>query len=228
MQSKALLLASLAAATASALELYPGHQALRRDLLAARQTALPSADESGLMACATALESAYESLPTPPAQLESYVATVSIDDPCTFTYPASISSALKSYESDVSTWFDSHSAAIESALSQCPEYSSYGDLGGSSIGSDVCSTGAPGGSGAGGSDSGPTTTADKTGTKTTAGTGGSTATGTGSGSDSGSGSGSGSGATTTSATPNAGPRETALAGAAILAAAGVFGAMVAL
>lgn len=231
MYTKSILLASLAASAVSAKQLYPGHNQIKRDL-AARQTENPSAVASAGQACLTDLASAYASMPTPPPALESWLATVAVTDPCHFTIPASISSAEEEYASSVEDWYSSNSAAIASALSECPAYSAQASAGDSGdftdSFTDVCAT-ATGGSG-GGSNTDATTTADNTkgtdGTTTAKTTAKTTATGGGSGTTAGSGTGTttAGGATAT----NAGPKDTAAVGVAALAMAGVLGVVAAL
>ncbi|CAK7231260.1 hypothetical protein SEUCBS140593_007866 [Sporothrix eucalyptigena] len=223
MYTKSLLLASLAASAVSAKQLFPGHNAIRRDLQArqtdATNSALPSEE-----ACLTDLASAYASIPTEPPALVSYIETVSVTDPCAFTLPASISSLVESYESELEDWYTSHSAEIASALSECPAYSSYASLSEgtdllSGTYSDACTTVTYGGSGGG---SGTTTTGGS-GDTTTA--GGKTTTGTAT-KTTGTGTAAAGGSTTTST--NAGPKETGMVGVAALAMAGVLGVVAAL
>ncbi|CAK7214336.1 hypothetical protein SBRCBS47491_002106 [Sporothrix bragantina] len=233
MYTKSILLASLAAASAvSAKQLYPGHNQVRRDIVAARQTDTSGGDGSDStaipsdVACLTDLASVYDSMPTEPPALVSYIMTVSVTDPCAFTLPASISSVVDSYESELEDWYTSHSADIASALSECPAYSSYASLsdGGDFSGtfSDACTTVTRGGSGGGGGSDTTTTggagkttgteaTTKATGTGTTATTGSSTTI---------------AGATGTST--NAGPKETGMVGVAALAMVGVLGVVAAL
>ena len=211
---------AVSAVSVSALELFPGHQYIKHGL-AARQTASSddadySAYYSEALACATALQSVYDGLPTAPPAIASFAATVSIDNPCSVTYPASIESAVSSYVSAVEDWYSSHSSEIESALSECPTYSGVGE---SSFGGDVCSTGIIGGGG-----TAATTTADDattTGKTTKATTTGAATTGAAT---------TATGTTTAGAAQatNAGNRETGGVAAAAMAVVGVLGVVAAL
>lgn len=220
MYTKSILLASLAASAVSAtVQLYPGHNQIKRDL-AARQTENPSAAASAGQACLTDLASVYASLPTPPPVIESWAATAVVTDPCHFTLPASISSAEASYASEVEDWYSSNSAAIASALSECPAYSSLASQSGlANSFSDECAT-ATGGSGTGGANTEATTTTENTkttgGAETTKTTGGAGDTTTGTHTTS-----TGTTTAATTAATNAGPKETAAIGVAALAMAGV-------
>ncbi|KAL1895596.1 hypothetical protein Sste5346_005065 [Sporothrix stenoceras] len=232
MYTKSILLASLAASAVSASkQLYPGHNQIKRDVAARQTDTSPSAIASAGQACLTDLASAYASLPTPPPVLADWEATVVISDPCAFTIPESISSAAVQYESEVEDWYSSNSAAIASALSECPAYSSYasegdgGDFSATDY-TDACATAT--GGGAGGSDA--TTTKDSETTAKGTGTAATTATTKG-GSGVTAGSGSGSTGTTTAATTtatNAGPKETGAIGVAAMAVVGVLGVVAAL
>ncbi|CAK7566081.1 MAG: hypothetical protein SEPTF4163_004015 [Sporothrix epigloea] len=234
MYTKSVLLVSLAAASAvSAKQLYAGHNQVRRDI-AARQTAMSTADGADSTAypsgfgCLTDLASVYDTMPTEPAALDSYIETASITDPCGFSLPSSISSIAKSYGSELEKWYETNSAAIASALSECPTYSSLAsasDLGDSYSGtfSDQCTTVTSAGNGGGGGGAATTTTGGKT-TKST-GTG-ATAKTTGTTATTGTGTATAGGSTTTSA--NAGSRETGMVGIAALAMVGVLGVVAAL
>lgn len=227
------ILATLAvsAVSVSALELFPGHQYIKRDL-AARQTDGSSAEYSDYLACATALQTAYVGLPTPPAGLVSYAETATVDDPCSVTYPAAIESQVSSYVSEVEDWYSSHSAAIESALSECSEYA---DVGETAFDTDVCST-ATDASGSGGSTEATTTADDSSATEesTETATGATTKATTTGGATTTAGAattGSGSTGTTTasgSAATSGGKRESSGVVAAAMAVVGVLGVVAAL
>ncbi|CAK7266392.1 hypothetical protein SEPCBS57363_002065 [Sporothrix epigloea] len=231
MYTKSVLLVSLAAASAvSAKQLYAGHNQVRRDIVA-RQTVMSTAggDDATAypsdFACLTDLASVYGSMPTEPAALDSYIETASITDPCAFSLPSSISSIAKSYGSELEKWYESNSAAIASALSECPTYSSMAsasDFGDSYSGtfSDQCTTVTDAGNGGGAA----TTTGGKT-TKTTATD--ATAKTTGTTATTGTGTATAGGSTTTTSA-NAGPRETGMVGVAALAMVGVLGVVAAL
>ena len=222
MLSQTLLLTLASTALAA---LAPGHlNAVRQ--LQARQTDGTGAGDA--VACATAIASIATTLPTPGPEIVSFVATYT-DDMCSFTVPASLSSAFKSYEGAFSSWLTANAPKLSSAIEQCPQYSTlYDGL------SDASCTGATGNSGSGGSQ-----TTGASGSESTASSGSSSVapvvssgSNIGSGSGSGSGSGAGNGTATTAATAtstskNAGQRETGLAGAA-LAFAGFLGVVAAL
>lgn len=126
-----------------------------------RQTDLGGLD-SGCLSVLTLLTD----IPTAPPDLSSYIqqAAATMVNPCSVSYPNSLTKELSSYQSEVQSWF----SAKKNILSQCPELLSY-----QSQFSDICKTTA------GGS---PSQTS-----------GSSSATTTSSGSSGGSGSGSGSG-----------------------------------
>lgn len=86
MFSKTFILAALAVTVSANGLVRPGPNAMKRELLARQtETALPS----GADTCLTALMSIYSAVPTPPPELLSYEATVSITDPCSFSIPKS-------------------------------------------------------------------------------------------------------------------------------------------
>ncbi|CAK7243361.1 MAG: hypothetical protein STHCBS139747_004880 [Sporothrix thermara] len=227
MYTKSILLASLAASAATAKQLYPGHNQVRRDIAARQTDTFGDGDSTAVpadVACLTDLASVYDTLPTQPPALISFVMTASITDPCAFTLPASLSSELLSYESDVEDWYTSNSAAIASALSECPAYSSYASLsdGGDSLTgsySDVCATATGGGSG--GSDAKTTGTGASAKTTTGAGAGAAAATGAATGTDA-------AASSSTASTSNAGSKDSGMVGVAALAVVGVLGVVAAL
>ncbi|CAK7225683.1 hypothetical protein SCUCBS95973_005946 [Sporothrix curviconia] len=224
MYTKSILLASLAASAVSAKQLYPGHNQVRRDI-AARQTD-SSGDSTAVpsdVACLTDLASVYDTMPTEPPALASYIMTVSVTDPCAFTLPSSISSIAASYGSELEDWYTSHSAEIASALSECPAYSSYASLsdGGDVLSgtySDMCTTVTAGGSGGDKTDA--TTTATGTGAAATGGASTATPATTGTA--------AGTAAGSTATSTNASPKETGMVGVAALAMVGVLGVVAAL
>ena len=123
-----------------------------------------------------------------------------------------VESVFSSYESEVVSFYKAHSSEIESAVSECPQYSSYETDFNTETLSDVCATG---GSGGGSTETGTAASADAT-TTTDSGSGSSTTS-----------SGSGSSGSSSSVSNNIGPRETGFAAAAV-AAAGFLGAVIAL
>lgn len=218
MLSKALLLAVVGTALSANAAIYPGHLAVKRDLIARQtetDTAFPSdtALPSGEEACLTALASIYDALPTAPPDIISWEMTYSVTDPCSYSIPKSLESEFSSYEVEVESFYSVHSSEIESALSQCPSYSTdYSSLQSTDTDTDYydyCSTAGSGGATTGALSSVSATT---TGTKTASTHKTSTAAG---GAPSSAGSSS-------VVSQNIGPRETGLIAAAV-AAAGFIG-----
>ncbi|KAM7200097.1 hypothetical protein V8F20_005518 [Naviculisporaceae sp. PSN 640] len=218
----------VAAAAAASAELFPGHQAIKRALVA-RQTESPEFDipiPSDLPAAATCLEpllSLYETMPTPAPELTSLPA----GDPCgPFTVPADIAEPYSSYTSAIQSWFGEHSSEIFEALSACPQITSLaGDAIASITGSLCESTGAP-------SDDEDSTATGSAGPEETGGHhtmdhGSSSGAGTGAGAPTPTGTAGGAAQTSSKSTAGAhAARETGFAGAAI--AAGAFLGAVAL
>ena len=215
---KTTIVAGLATAVA-ANGLAPAQAGLQKRAVLARQTAstVPSATVGGdIAACATAAAALLTSLPTPPADLASALATVTITDVCSYSIPASLSAPLASYESSLVSWASAHDAELSSAVSLCPDLSSsfqsIDDL------TEGCATQTSGGSasatGSGSVTTTPTTTGSGSGS---GGGGGSGTTGGGSGGSGTTGGGSG-GASTTRSSSAGGARETAFVGAAMAAA----------
>ena len=182
-----------------------------------------SATLAALSTCEAALASAYSGVPTPPADILSWVVSeataIEAAGSCVFpSPPASLSADLSSYTAAVDSWWTAHSAAVSSALSLCPVGS------GGAVTSTPCTAyTALGGGGA----NTPTATAPPTSTGTgTTGQGTTTAGAPGSGTTGAGGStgttGAGAGGSSTTATKNLSPKETGrIVGA--LAAAGLIG-----
>ncbi|KAI5465013.1 hypothetical protein BGZ63DRAFT_421993 [Mariannaea sp. PMI_226] len=122
MQSKIVLATTLLAAVVSA-DNFMLHPQARRDLEA---RATSTTDDA--LSCANAILSVYSDVPTPPADIVSDLLDNPQTDPCHFTIPASLSKEYSSYSKEVMSWYDDHSKAIESALSQCPSASSYANM----------------------------------------------------------------------------------------------------
>jgi hypothetical protein len=226
-------------------------QAAKRELhIAARQTQTDddSGDIASATACYSSLTSIFSSLPTAPADVLDWESTATITDACSFTFPTSLSSAISSFESEVESWYSKYSADIDSALSQCPKYSSIvgTGLGGGYGDSPICTTDDSGGAGGvGGSGSGRTTTTTDddddepatTSTSSTRGAGGaggaattttsSRTTATTSPTSSRSGTSATSAAATAKPSGNAGSRKTGFV-AGVVAVAGFLGAVAAL
>ncbi|KAH6632107.1 hypothetical protein F5144DRAFT_602854 [Chaetomium tenue] len=74
--------------------------------------------------CASAISSAYKGIPTAPPELQSFYMTQTQTDFCSMTYPASLQSAVSSFQSAGSSWAAANSANINSALSKCPDMAS--------------------------------------------------------------------------------------------------------
>jgi len=218
MFSKSAFIAAVAVTVSAEILPLPGHLALKRELLARQtgpspqMTAVPTATmgDDGDAQCMNALLSIYSELPTPPADLMSYEMTATDTDHCSPSVPDSMTSDFSSYSSVIMSFYTQHSADISSALSACPQYSSY------TSGFPVCT-----GSGSG-------TSASATAKSGTNGTAAGTASGTGRLSTPtathSAGAAGGSSGTTTAGAAGIGA---GLVGS-VLAAAALFGAMVAL
>lgn len=179
--------------------------------LEARQTGSSTSEDEGCISALTALEAIITSIPTPPADLESYVetATAATVDPCTLDLPDSLTSEYSAYSTSVVSWYSANSAEINSALSQCTEYSSYeSEIAG------ICTSSAV-------QDSAATTTAATFTTTTGAATGAKTTAGGATGSSAT----KSSSSATTAATAGAAMREVGVTGALL---AGVMGIAMAL
>jgi hypothetical protein len=106
MQTPILLAGAALVATATATGLVaPGHIAHMRRI-EARQTATAAMSAgASVPPCVTALISAYSSFPTIPAEIESYASANPMTDPCSYSIPTSLSSAVMSYETQVLSWY---------------------------------------------------------------------------------------------------------------------------
>ncbi|KAK3390099.1 hypothetical protein B0H63DRAFT_107250 [Podospora didyma] len=234
MLSKIILIAAVATAVSAEGFTFPQHLAHKAQLEARAQLQARQADPT---ACLEALVSAFDSVPTPAPALLTYVVSHPITDACSYTVPASLSSALTNYESSVLSWWTGHSDDINAALSICP------DAGVNTDDIAVCTknTGSGSGAGAGGlttttrgaglaSKTSAAGVANPTDSGFAAGTDVGFASGTGAGfanpTDSGFAGSTGSGnfAAATTSSKNASPRETGLIGA-VVAAAGFIGAV---
>ncbi|KZL85380.1 infection structure specific protein [Colletotrichum incanum] len=193
MHAKTALVAALAGSATAVIDIRP--ERIRRDVLP-RQTLDLSADP-----CLNALGTVYANAPTPPPKIVSYEMTAPLQtDPCSITVPAEISADYSSYTSQVLSWVGANSASIQSALSVC---STLTDL---TAEIPVCTAtegAAASGEATDGGDS-PTATG-----KTQTGS----ATGTAAGSNA-----TGTRNSPSQVTPNAGPRETGMVAAAVVAA----------
>lgn len=216
------------AASASANIVLPGHLPIRRDLQnLARQTTAAASTATGTSgtlsddACQTAILSFADTLPTPDAALESYEATYTASDSCSYSVPASLSSDFDSYTSALYSWYSASSDAFYSVLSECPQYA------GEASAMDVCTSAAAGAatsaSGSGTSDASATATGSVSGSSATE---SSTKTSAKSSAKSSStGSATGSSASASASGSGASAREVGIVGAVL---AGVFGAVIAL
>lgn len=121
-----LVIAALAASVSASANLFPGHVAIRRDLLVARQTdsATPSAT-GGLSdtECQASLLAIATELPIPDGDLLDWEQQQTGTDPCSVTeVPASLSSEYTSYTNAVLSWYSESSSELYAALSACPQY----------------------------------------------------------------------------------------------------------
>lgn len=221
MYSSALFLAALAAVASADMQhlAVPG---LPKRAIQARQTDtdLGTADATGTSdaACDSAYStilSLYAEIPTPAADVESYlsdVATSTETDVCSYTVPASLSSDYDAWTSDVLSWYSGSAGdIISSAVDQCTDLQDED----SSDVSGVCTSGDASGTASGVASASATTTTSKGASETTKTTGSKTT-------DS-----SASATTTHAATQTGGAamREVGMIGAVF---AGVLGAVVAL
>lgn len=122
-----LVLAALAASVSASANLFPGHMAIRRDLLVARQTTAdaPSATSGGLSdtECQATLLAIATDLPIPDGDLLEWEQSQSGTDPCSVTeVPSSLSSEFTSYTDAVLSWYAESSSELYAALSECPQY----------------------------------------------------------------------------------------------------------
>lgn len=217
-----LVIAALAASVSASANLFPGHQAIRRDLLLARQTesSAPTATSGGLSdaECQATLLSIATELPVPSGDLLEWEQSQTDTDPCSVTdVPSSLSSQYTSYTNDVLSWYAESSSELFSAFSACPQYA------GAVSEVAVCTSGLSADATATGSASGTAASATGTGSGASA-TGSSTGTATQSGSSDSTGTASGS-ASSSVETAGAPMREAGIVGAVL---AGVLGVAVAL
>jgi hypothetical protein len=77
-----------------------------------------------MMACASAMQTAYKGMPTPPPALMSFYVTQTQTDPCSMTLPASLQSAYSSMQSAAASWFEANGDAVSSAMEKCPDMAS--------------------------------------------------------------------------------------------------------
>lgn len=147
MHSSAVLVAALAA-TVSA-NMRPVEIPLPKRGIEARQT--DSTDQptgTADAACMSAIDTIYSlvtNIPTPPADVASFVATQTDSDPCSVSIPNSLTSEYSSWTSQVLSWYSaSAEGPISSAAAQCP---SLTDGGSNSTDIGVCTTDVAVGSG---------------------------------------------------------------------------------
>lgn len=191
-----LVIAALAASVSASANLFPGHQAIRRDLLLARQTesSAPTATSGGLSdaECQATLLSIATELPVPDGDLLAWEQSQTDTDPCSLTdVPSSLSSQYTSYTNDVLSWYAESSSELFSAFSACPQYAgavSEVAVCTSSLSAEATTTGGSASSGtnasATGTGSGASATGSSTGTATQSGSSDSTGTASGSASSS--------------------------------------------
>ncbi|KAK1570232.1 infection structure specific protein [Colletotrichum navitas] len=193
MYVKTALVAALTGSATAVFDVRPDR--IRREVLP-RQTDI-AADP-----CLNFLNTVYANAPTPPPKIVSYEMTAPHQtDPCSITVPAELSADYSSYTSEVLSWVDANSASIQSALSVC---STITDLSASVPVCSATSGSTGGGSAASGSSSPKATEGGDSPESGTGAAAGSKATGTRN--------------SPSQVTPNAGPRETGMVAAAIVAA----------
>lgn len=122
-----LVLAALAASVSASANLFPGHMAIRRDLVVARQTTAdaPSATSGGLSdtECQATLLAIATDLPMPDGDLLEWEQEQTGTDPCSVTeVPSSLASEFTSYTDAVLSWYAESSSQLYAALSECPQY----------------------------------------------------------------------------------------------------------
>ncbi|KAK1988895.1 hypothetical protein LZ30DRAFT_697928 [Colletotrichum cereale] len=192
MYAKTALVAALAGSATAVIDIRP--ERIRREVFP-RQTDI-AADP-----CLNALNTVYANAPTPPPKVLSYEMTAPPQtDPCSVTMPAEISADYSTYTSQILSWADANSASIQSALSLC---STLTDLTASIPVCTATAAGTGGGSTASGSSS-PKATVGGDSPKSVNGTAGSKTAGTPN--------------SPSQVIPNAGPRETGMVAAAVVAA----------
>lgn len=214
-----LVLAALAASVSASINLIPGHMAIRRDLVVARQTTAdaPSATSGGLSdtECQATLLAIATDLPMPNDDLLSWEQEQTGTDPCSITeVPSSLSAEYTSYTDAVLSWYAESSSELFAALSECPQYAgavSEVAVCTSSLSAEATATGSSASNATGTSGSGSSASAS-----------GSSATQSGSSSSTGTASGS---ASSSAETAGAAVREVGIVGAVL---AGVLGVAVAL
>lgn len=218
-----LVIAALAASASASANLFPGHQAVRRDLLVARQTeasATPSATSGGLSdtECQATLLSIATELPIPDGDLLEWEQSQTGTDPCAVTgVPSSLSSQYTSYTDAVLSWYSASSSELLDAISACPQYAgevSDVQVCTSSLSAEASATG-------NGSASGSAATATGSGSSATGSSSG-TATQSGSSDSTGTASGSASSSTETAGAPM---REAGLVGVVLAGVLGVAAAL---
>lgn len=215
-----LVIAALAASVSASANLFPGHQAVRRDLLVARQTESTPSATGGLSdtECQATLLAIATELPMPDGDLLDWEQEQTGTDPCSVTQvPSSLASEYTSYTDAVLSWYAESSSELLAALSECPQYAgavSEVAVCTSSLTDLTMATGTASGASATGTGSGSAASA----------TGSSTGTATKSGSSSSTGTASGS-ASSSVETAGAPLREAGIVGAVL---AGVLGVAVAL
>lgn len=121
-----LVIAALAASVSASANLFPAHQAIRRDLLIARQTESATASATGGLSdteCQASLLAIATELPMPGDDLLDWEQQQTDTDPCSVTsVPSSLSSEYTSYTDAVLSWFTESSSELYAALSACPQY----------------------------------------------------------------------------------------------------------
>lgn len=216
------VIAALAATASASTNLFPGHVAIRRDLLIARQTtdsgAAPTGTSGGLSdsECQASLLSIATELPIPSGDLLEWEQSQAGTDPCSVTsVPAALSSEYSSYTDAVLSWYSESSSELIAAISACPQYA--GAVSEVQVCTKVATTG-------GSVEPSATAGTQSDGSEASA-TGSSTGTATESGSSDSTGTASGSASQSVETTAGAPLREAGIVGAVL---AGVLGVAVAL
>lgn len=225
-----LVIAALAASASASTNLFPGHMAIRRDLLIARQTTDSGAAPTGTSGdlsdseCQASLLSIATELPIPSGDLLEWEQSQAGTDPCSVTsIPATLSSQYSSYTDAVWSWYSESSSELMAAISACPQYA------GAVSEVQVCTKATV--TGGGSAEPSVTATTQSDGSEPSesatgsAATGSSTGTATESGSSDSAGTASGSASQSVETTAGAPLREAGVVGAVL---AGVLGVAVAL
>ncbi|KAL7929361.1 hypothetical protein V8C35DRAFT_315802 [Trichoderma chlorosporum] len=139
--NNAILLLTLVASASAAVD-FMAIPHVRRELGLPRATPVNEARDADPSKCASEALSIAQSLPTPPPQLVSDIASNPQTDACKFTVPASLSKEYASYSSELLSWYSGHKDELTSLASDCSVLKSY-----TSLVNTACSTDGSSGSG---------------------------------------------------------------------------------